>query len=81
MLKSFPTLNGSEPIAADPDVDNLLEEAVSLIGPKGAFGGYTISTLLNLMALKDYSLRYKNGSSSKYGLILTNTLSASLAYV
>lgn len=69
------------PSEADPDVNNLLDEAVSLIGPKGAFGGYTISTLLNLMALKDYSLRYRNASSSKYGIILQNTLNISLKYI
>ena len=81
LLKSFPALNGSVLTEADPDVNNLLDEAVSLIGKKGAFGGYTISTLLNLMALKDYTLRYKNASNSKYGLVFNNTLNNSLQYV
>jgi hypothetical protein len=81
LLKSFPALNGSVLHDADPDVNNLLDEAVSLIGKKGAFGGYTISTLLNLMALKDYSLRYRNAGHSKYGLILNSTLHSSLRYV
>jgi hypothetical protein len=39
-------------------VDNVLEEAIKLRGKRGAFGAYTISTLLNLLSLKDYSLRY-----------------------
>ena len=38
----------------DRDVDNLLEEAIKLQGPRGAFGAYTISTLLILMSFKDY---------------------------
>jgi hypothetical protein len=60
LLKSFNKFNGSELLTRDSDVDNVLDEAISVTGKRGAFGGYTISTLLNLIALKDYSLRYNS---------------------
>ena len=39
-------------------MDNLVEEIIKLKGKRGAFGAYTVSTLLNLLSIKDYSLRY-----------------------
>lgn len=64
LLKSFNKFNGSELLARDPDVDNVLDEAIRLTGPREAYGGYTISTLLNLMSLKDYTLRYNTTNNA-----------------
>lgn len=34
-------------------------------GRRGAFGAYTISTLLNLLSFKDYNLRYTHENDFK----------------
>ena len=60
LIKNFNKLNGSAMQKRDSDVDNILEEAIKLQGPRGAFGAYTISTLLILLSFKDYELRYVN---------------------
>lgn len=54
LLKNFNKLNNSAPLKRDPDVDNILEEAIGLYGRRGAFGAYTISTVLTLLCFKDY---------------------------
>ena len=51
-----------------------------MTGPKEAIGGYTISTLLNMLSLKDYSLRY-NGTNNVFVTYFQNKLNASLTYV
>jgi hypothetical protein len=53
-----PGLSAFKNISKDSSVDQLLEEAIKLKGPRGAYGAYTISTLLILLSMKDYSLRY-----------------------
>ena len=51
-----------------------------MTGPKEAIGGYTISTLLSMLSLKDYSLRY-NGTNNVFVTYFQNKLNASLTYV
>jgi hypothetical protein len=80
ILQIYYKFNGSEPLARDPDVDNVLSEAMKTTGPKESFGGYTISTLLNSLALKDYSLRY-NATNNVFVTYFKNKLNSSLAYV
>ena len=50
LLNQFNRLNGSTLLPRDPDVDNVLEEAIKIQGRRGAFGAYTISTLLILLS-------------------------------
>ncbi len=64
----------------DSYVDNLLDEAVRVNGEKGAFGGYTVSTLLNLMSFKDYTLRY-NITDNMLATFFNKTITKSLEYV
>jgi hypothetical protein len=80
LLNVYYRFNGSEPAPRDPDVDHLLSEALKMAGPKEAIGGYTISTLLNMLSLKDYSLRY-NGTNNVFVTYFQNKLNASLTYV
>lgn len=80
LLKSFNKFNGSEPLVREPDVDNVLDEAIRLTGPREAYGGYTISTLLNLMSLKDYTLRYNTTNNALVTHFQTN-YKKSLDYV
>ena len=54
----FNKLNGSTLLTPDPAVDNLLNEALKLYSASGTFGGTTTTTLLTLIVLKDYILRY-----------------------
>ena len=48
-------------------------------GPRGAFGAYTISTLLNLLSFKDYSIRY--GSTTDFGAYFSVNIDKSLDFV
>ena len=56
--KFFNKLNASSLLTPDASVDNLLNEAIKLYSPSGTFGGTTTNTILTLIALKDYTLRY-----------------------
>jgi squalene-hopene/tetraprenyl-beta-curcumene cyclase len=80
LLKAFNRLNGSAILERDPDVDNILEEAIKLYGPKGTFGAYSISTLLTLMAFKDYSLRYDD-HQNEYITFYNKNLNKSMSFV
>eukprot|EP00919_Chromeraceae_sp_WS-2016_P022831 GHVR01054242.1.p2 GENE.GHVR01054242.1~~GHVR01054242.1.p2 ORF type:complete len:100 (+),score=11.63 GHVR01054242.1:792-1091(+) len=53
-------------IEEDSDVNLVIEEIIQLKGKRGAFGAYTISTLLNLLSMKDYSLRYNDNDYIAY---------------
>ena len=64
----------------DRDVDNILEEAINLQGPRGAFGAYTISTLLVLLSFKDYELRYVN-NRNEYVTFFNATFNKSMTYI
>jgi squalene-hopene/tetraprenyl-beta-curcumene cyclase len=57
---------GFKKLERDLDVENLLQEGIKLTGPRGAVGAYTISTLLYLMSLKDFTLRYNNEEMIQY---------------
>jgi hypothetical protein len=57
-MKQHPGVSGFNKLEQDWDVNNLLDEAIKLKGKRGAIGAYTISTLLNFLSLKDYTLRY-----------------------
>ena len=56
-----------------------MEEIIKLKGPRGAFGAYTISTLLNLLSFKDYSLRY--GEKTDFGAFYKANIDMSLNFV
>jgi hypothetical protein len=58
----------------------MLEEAIKIQGPRGAFGAYTISTLLVLLSFKDYDLRYVN-YQNEYVTFFNKTLNKSLTFV
>lgn len=53
---------------------------MKLTGPKESFGGYTISTLLNLLSLKDYSMRY-DPTNNVFVTYYNSRLNTSLDYV
>lgn len=80
LLKNFNKLNRSTLLARDPDVDNVLEEAIRLNGRRGAFGAYTISTLLVLLSFKDYSLRY-NDTNNEYITFYVKNVERSLVFI
>ncbi len=42
----------------DSDVLNLVNEMLGLRQKRGSFGGYTISTLLSMLAFKDFQTRF-----------------------
>jgi hypothetical protein len=44
----------------EADVLNLVNEMLALRQKRGSFGGYTISTLLSMLALKDFQERFPN---------------------
>jgi Squalene-hopene cyclase N-terminal domain len=54
-----------------PDVQNLVNEMLGLRQRLGSFGGYTISTLLSMLALRDFQDRYPH--------LMVETLSTSIA--
>lgn len=56
-----------------------MEEIIELRGPKGAFGAYTISTLLNLMSFKDYTLRY--GNDTEMATYYQKNIYQSISYI
>jgi hypothetical protein len=60
-------------------VDNLMEEVIKLKGRRGAFGAYTISTLLNLLSFKDYSIRYSH--ENNFHAYYKNNLNDCLQFV
>lgn len=80
LLNNFNRLNGSALLPRDPDVDNMLEEAIKLHGRRGAFGAYTISTLLILMSFKDYYLKY-NDTNNEYVTFYLKNVDKSLVYI
>ena len=53
----LPNLSFLEPEA---DVLNLVNEMLALRQKRGSFGGYTISTLLSMLALRDFEQRFPN---------------------
>ncbi len=53
----LPNLSFLEP---DADVLNLVNEMLALRQKRGSFGGYTISTLLSMLALRDFEQRFPN---------------------
>lgn len=57
-MRKHPGTSGFTRLEQDSDVNNLLDDVIKIRGKRGSFGAYTISTLLNLMSLKDYTLRY-----------------------
>ena len=72
LIKNFNRYNGSTLLKRDPDVDNLLEEAIQIYGKRGSFGAYTISTLLILLSFKDYYLRYEDYKNEYITFYLQN---------
>lgn len=58
----------------------MLEEAIKLHGRRGAFGAYTISTLLILMSFKDYYLKY-NDTNNEYVTFYLKNVDKSLVYI
>lgn len=54
--------SGKEP---HPDVMNLVHEMLKLRQKMGSFGGYTISTLLSLLALRDFQDRWPHHMSEE----------------
>ena len=52
---------------------------IKLKGPKGSFGAYTISTLLNLLSFKDYSIRY--GKKTDFAAFYYSNINHSLNFV
>ena len=54
------------PKEAEYAVNNLLEEVIKLRGNKGLYGAYTISSLLTLLCLKDYSMRYTHSDITDF---------------
>jgi hypothetical protein len=67
-------------LVRDEKVDNLMHEMILLQGKRGAFGAYTISTLLNLLSFKDYSLRYDD-KQNEYITFYKVNLEKSLRFV
>lgn len=68
-------------VEGEADVENLLQEGINLKGRRGAFGAYTISTLLNLLSLQDYKIRYNHSSNPKYKDFFDDNLVKSLTFV
>lgn len=54
-LFKVPNLSFLEP---QSDVMNLVNEMLALRQKRGSFGGYTISTLLTMLALRDFQSRF-----------------------
>lgn len=57
-------------------INNLVKEMLNLRQPMGSFGGYTISTLLSLLALNDY-----NGRSTKYDTEIQDSMIKGFEFV